>query len=313
MNDAGTASRREAPDRAAVFEAERRRLHGLAYRLLGSVSDAEDVVQEAWFRFDRVDLDAIDRPAAWLTTVVGRLGLDRLRARQRERADYVGPWLPEPVMAEPDPASDEADPADHAELSDSLTTAFLVLLEQLSPSERLTLLLADVFGEPFRDIAGVLGKSEAATRQLASRARSKLRDVDPELLDQRADPFTEQQRVAREFMVAVGTGDIDAAARLLAPEVVLLSDGGPHRHAARRPVIGSDRVARFLVNVAGRVDPHDSMSVGVTNRRPAFIMRRDGEPVWIFTADVVDGLVHRIHVMVNPDKLAAVDHHLDLL
>jgi RNA polymerase sigma-70 factor (ECF subfamily) len=300
-------------DRAAVFEAERPRLHGLAYRLLGSVSDAEDVVQEAWFRFERADLDTIDRPGAWLMTVVSRLGLDRLRARQRERADYVGPWLPDPVMAEPGPSSDEGDPAQHAELADSLTTAFLVLLEQLSPSERLALLLADVFGEPFRDVAGALGKSEAAARQLATRARSKLRAADPDLLERRADPFAAQQRVARQFVVALGAGDIEGAARLLAPEVVLLSDGGPSRHAARRPVVGSDRVARFLVNIAQRVDTRDSITVGVTNQRPAFILRRGGEPVWVFTADVVDGLVRRIHVMVNPDKLAAVDHRLDLL
>ena len=143
----------------AIFEAERPRLLGLAYRLLGSVVDAEDVVQEAWLRFARVDPDGLDRPAAWLTTVVSRLGLDRLRQRQRDRADYVGPWLPEPIVAEPSRPGvrPEADPADAAELADSLTTAFLVLLEQLNPQERLALLLADVFGEPFRDIAGVLG------------------------------------------------------------------------------------------------------------------------------------------------------------
>ena len=141
------------------FEHERPRLVGLAYRLLGSVADAEDVVQEAWLRWQQTDRDAIEQPAAWLTTVTSRIGLDRLRARQRDRADYVGPWLPEPIVV----PMDTADPAHHAELSDSLTTAFLVLLEELSPTERLVLLLADVFDQPFAEISTILGRS---TRRL---------------------------------------------------------------------------------------------------------------------------------------------------
>ncbi len=153
-----------------VFEAERPRLLGLAYRILGSAVDAEDVVQEAWVRWQAAH--DVERPAAWLTTVVSRLALDSWRAQQRKREDYVGPWLPEPVATEPDPA-------DRAEMADSLTFGFLVLLDELSAVERVVFLLADVFGEPFADIAATVGKSEAACRQIASRARRKLQESKP--------------------------------------------------------------------------------------------------------------------------------------
>ena len=157
------------------FEHERPRLVGLAYRLLGSVADVEDVVQEAWLRWQQNDLDAIEQPAVWLTTVTSRIGLDRLRARQRDRADYAGPWLPEPIVV----PMDTADPAHHAELSDSLTTAFLVMLEELSPTERLVLLLADVFDQPFAEISTIsLGRSTDACRQVASWARRKVREAE---------------------------------------------------------------------------------------------------------------------------------------
>ena len=153
-----------------IFEAERPRLLGLAYRILGSAVDAEDVVQEAWVRWQGAQ--GIERPAAWLTTVVSRLALDAWRAQQRKREDYVGPWLPEPVATEPDPA-------ERAEMADSLTFGFLVLLDELSPVERVVFLLADVFGEAYTDIAATVGKTEAACRQIASRARRKLQESKP--------------------------------------------------------------------------------------------------------------------------------------
>ncbi|GIU86471.1 MAG: RNA polymerase sigma factor SigJ [Acidimicrobiia bacterium] len=239
-------------DAVAVFERERPRLTGLAYRLLGSLTDAEDVVQEAWVRWQRADRSAVERPEAWLTTVVSRLGLDRLKARRRDRAVYVGPWLPEPLVA---PAgaphgSVPPGPEAHAELADSLTTAFLLLLERLTPEERLAVLLADVFREPFARIAGILGRSEPAARQLASRARRRLRDAAT------AEPVPvrpgdeEQARVVSGLLAALAAGDVDGAARLLAPGVVLVADGGPDRRAARRPVVGPARVARLLVYLA---------------------------------------------------------------
>jgi RNA polymerase sigma-70 factor (ECF subfamily) len=302
-----------------IFEEQRPRLLGLAYRLLGSVADAEDVVQEAWFRFDRVDLASIARPAAWLTTVTSRLGLDKLRARQRDRLDYVGPWLPEPIVESTSASAvgidaPSNDPADQAELADSLTTAFLVLLERLSPQERLAVLLADVFGEPFTDIAAVLDISDVAVRQLASRARRKLRDGDPTRSDRRPSPLAEQQLVATQLVAALVAGDIAATARLLAPDVVVLSDGGALVHAARRPVVGADRVSRFMINLAKRAGAAsvDETDFCVVNNQPALIARQNGTPRFVVITEVVDGLVHRIHVVNNPAKLAALDHPVDL-
>jgi RNA polymerase sigma-70 factor (ECF subfamily) len=291
------------PDPVELFEHERPRLVGLAYRLLGSVTDAEDVVQDAWLRWERADHAAIERPAAWLTTVVGRIGLDRLRARQRDRAEYVGPWLPEPLVRAPDPA-------ELAELSDSLTTAFLLLLERLSPVERLVLLLADVFEEPFSSVAEVVGKSEAATRQLAVRARRKLTD------GREASPpacaTAEQRDVAGRFLAAVMHGDREAVVSLMHPDVVLLSDGGLKRHAARRPIVGAHRVERFVVNTAQRLrefTPH----AATINGAPGVVMRAGPHPVLALAVEVTDGLVQRITVVVNPDKLGAVDHPVDLV
>ena len=294
----------QAHDDLARFEAERKRLVGLAYRLLGSVSDAEDVVQEAWLRWQRADRTGIDEPAAWLTTVTSRIGLDRLRARQRDRAEYVGPWLPEPILTAPD----DADPARHAELSDSLTTAFLLLLEQLTPTERLVVLLADVFDQPFEEISRILGKSPAACRQLASRARRKLKETEP--ASARPDPDT--LAVAGAFISAALQGDQHTVMRLLAPDVVLVSDGGPDRHAARRPVIGADRVGRFVSNVVRRLPPEITAEPGLINGTPGFIVRASGAPYLTQAFEVVDGRITRISVVSNPSKLTALAHPVEL-
>ncbi|MFN8040494.1 MAG: sigma-70 family RNA polymerase sigma factor [Acidimicrobiales bacterium] len=365
-----------------MFEAERPRLVGLAYRLLGSLSDAEDVVQEAWLRWAGADRAAVDNPAAWLTTVTSRIGLDRLRARSRERASYVGPWLPEPLVEPLDLAAAEepavtadvrpsVDPADRAALADSLTTAFLVLLEELSPVERLVILLVDVFGEPFRLAAEVTGRSEAAVRQLAVRARRKLRattatdvsdaeavvrpavllasgldlggrrgegvdrparvpvdgavalgdgggegrpPVDPDgdlaaVPRRRRDAASpEAVRVATTLLGAVATGDLDAAMALLAPEVVLVSDGGADHHAARRPVLGADRVARLLVNLAKRVPEGAELVPGLVNGEPGVVVRHQGRTRFVLAIGVdPTGVVDHVSVVVNPDKLQAVD------
>jgi RNA polymerase sigma-70 factor (ECF subfamily) len=292
-------------DDLARFEAERKRLVGLAYRLLGSVSDAEDVVQEAWLRWQRADRASIDEPAAWLTTVTSRIGLDRLRARQRDRADYVGPWLPEPILTAPE----DADPARHAELSDSLTTAFLLLLEQLTPTERLVVLLADVFDQPFEEIARILGKSPPACRQLASRARRKLKETEPSAAS-RPDPDT--LAVAGAFISAALRGDQQTVLRLLSPDVVLVSDGGPDRHAARRPVVGADRVGRFVSNVVKRLPPGIKAEPGLINGTPGFIVRAGGAPYLTQAFDVVDGRITRISVVMNPSKLTALAHPVEL-
>lgn len=310
----GAAGRDEAW-RLTAFTAERPRLVGLAYRLLGSVTDAEDVVQEAWFRWARTDVDGIERPGAWLTTTVSRLGLDRLRARRRERVDYVGPWLPEPLVRPLDPtlvAADDrrTDPAASAELADSLTTAFLVMLERLTPEERLVLLLADVFGEPFPSVAETVGRTPDATRQLAVRARRKLRD-DVVSSDRRA-PAAEQLAVATAFVGAVMSGDLDAVRSMLHPDAVLTSDGGPHRHAARRPVVGADRVARFLVNIARRVPDDVRFDPVWVNGSPGVLVSFGGRPYMVNVVEVRDGRVVRQYSVSNPDKLAAVGRTVEL-
>jgi RNA polymerase sigma-70 factor (ECF subfamily) len=294
-------------DDVAVFERERPRLTGLAYRLLGSLSDAEDVVQEAWLRWQRTDRTVIERPEAWLTTVVSRLGLDRLRARRREQDRYVGPWLPEPLV-EPIDLSAKG-PAEHAELADSLTTAFLLLLEELSPTERLTILLADVFDESFASVATVLGKSESAVRQQAVRARRKLRAAAP---DARPSVDPDRLRVAEAFLAATAVGDVDTVLSLLAPDVVLLSDGGPHHRAARRPVIGPHRVSRLVLNLAGRLPTDAAIDLGSVNGSPGIVVRVDGHATYVLAVEVSAGLIHGLTVMVNPDKLAAVDRHIAL-
>jgi RNA polymerase sigma-70 factor (ECF subfamily) len=292
-------------DDTLTFMRERPRLVGLAYRLLGSLTDAEDIVQEAWFRWASADRASIERPVAWLTTVVSRLGLDRLRSVQRARLDYVGPWLPEPIVD----TRIGNDPEQSAELADSLTTAFLVMLEQLSPEERLVVLLVDVFGESFRTAATSIGRSEEACRQLATRARRKLR-ASPE---QRRSTDAEQLAIATAFVGAVMSGDIEAVRAMLTPTSVLVSDGGPHRHAARRPVLGPERIARFVINIAKRVGPDLSFDPVWVNGRPGVLVSLRGIPYMVTAVDVIDGQIDRYWSFLNPDKLQSVGRQLELV
>jgi RNA polymerase sigma-70 factor (ECF subfamily) len=281
-----------------VFEAERPRLLGVAYRMLGSLTDAEDVVQEAWLRWQRADRAGIDNPAAWLTTVTSRLSLDRLRAQRRRKEDYVGPWLPEPLVGGPGPE-------ERAELAESLTLGFLAILDRLGPVERAVFLLADVFGEPFPAIAAAVGKSEVACRQIASRARRRVRE-------ERAGAHPADRSLLERLVLAVSAGEVDAVMQLLAPDVVLVSDGGPRFRAARHPVVGPHRVARFLVNVAARwVDHAVAVEIETVNGAPALVVRSHTGAV-VVTADGVDDRVSAVRVIVNPDKLGALDHAVSL-
>ena len=281
---------------ADAFEVQRPRLIGLAYRMLGSMADAEDVVSEAWIRFDAADVDTIDRPAAWLTTVTSRLAIDRIRAQQRRREDYVGPWLPEPV-----PTSTTDDPAERLALSESLTLGFLVVLDRLAPTERAVFLLADVFGEPYADIAAAVGKSDEACRQIASRARRKVRE-------ERNARTSADEELVTDLVTAIGMGDVQGLISLLADDVVLVSDGGPDRHAARRPVIGTDRVSRLLINLGQRIPPDAQMGIESVNAAPALVIHTDAGAI-VVTADRDGaGQVAAIRMMLNPDKLGAMDH-----
>lgn len=290
------------PDTDDVFERERPRLVGLAYRMLGTVADAEDVVQDAWLRWRTLRPGAVDRPEAWLTTVTTRIALDHLRAARRRREAYVGPWLPEPLVA-------EAGPAEVAELAETLRFGFLAVLDQLQPVERAVFLLADVFGVPFADIAVTIGKSEPACRQIASRARKRVRPVDGSNhspVGPRAGR-RDQRAVVDALMTAVAMGDIDLALTYLAPDVICVSDGGAGRRAARRPVVGADRVVRFLVNLTRRHAGHLSARPASVNGDVGSVVSLDGT-VDVVTAFELEGdRVVTIRMVRNPDKLAHVE------
>ncbi len=287
----------------AALVAERPRLVGLAYRITGSRIDAEDIVQEAWLRARRTDPATIERPAAWLTTVVARLALDHLRSARHRRESYVGPWLPEPVLAPLTAATSGDDPANAAELAESLTFGFLRVLETLTPVERVVFLLADVFETPFAEIARVIDRSPEASRQVASRARRRVRagEVRHEVPDDAA-------RVVVELLDALAAGDADRAIGLLAEDVVLVSDGGPRAHAARRPVVGRDRVGRFVVNLARRmVDAAGRVEPALCNGEPGVVVHVGQRRLLAASVHVLDGEIAAVYVVVNPDKLAALD------
>lgn len=299
-------ARPPAPDPAtATFEALRPRLHGVAYRMTGSVADADDLCQEAWLRWSAVDHDGVRDPEAYLVRVVTRLAIDRARSAVARRETYVGPWLPEPVVgAGPrDPDEDRGDPARAAELADSLTFAFLVLLDELDPLERAVVLLHDVFGYPFGEVARVVDRSEAGTRQLASRARRRLAGA------RGPAPRPTQARfeaVVADLLTAVQAGDVGAVMEHLAPDVVQVDDGGPLQRAARRPVVGPERVARLWVNLAKR-GAHLELALAEVNRRPGLVATDDGRPFVVLSVELdAEGRVSRVFTQLNPEKLAHV-------
>jgi len=283
---------------AAEFEELRPRLFGIAYRMTGSVGDAEDACQDAWLRWQSVDRTSVDNAEAYLVRTVTRLAIDRLRSAQHRRETYVGPYLPEPLVAE-DPV---AQPETAAELADSLTFAFLVMLDELSPVERAVLLLHDVFGYTFDEVATMVDSSPAACRQLASRTRRKL-DHEHDAM-RRPDEAREHELVG-QLLATIARGDIDEVVHLLAPDVVLLSDGGAHRHAARRPVVGADRVARFLVNLAKRVLTADlEMRPVHVNGEPGLLLIANGQPDYVLSFSFTsDGQARRLYGQLNPEKL----------
>ncbi len=278
-------------------------LVGLAYRITGSRVEAEDIVQEAWLRARRTGASGIDNPAAWLTTVVARLALDHLRSARQRRESYVGPWLPEPVigtLAAP-PAAD--DPAGAAELAESVTFGFLRVLETLAPVERVVFLMADVFDMPFAEIARAVDRSPVACRQIASRARRRIRQGAP-----RQRVADDAGAVVGQLLEALAAGDVDRVLSLLAEDAVLVSDGGARAYAARRPVVGRDRVARFLVNTARRLAGLDlTFEATVVNGEPGVVVSGAGAHLLTLAAHVDAGAVIALYTVVNPDKLAALD------
>ncbi len=283
-----------------ALEGERRRLLGLAYRMLGTVADAEDAVQETyvrWYRLDDAERAAIDNPAAWLTRVASRVCLDALGSARARREQYVGEWLPEPVPSEWAMATSAPDPLDRVTLDDSVSSALLVVLESLTPAERVAFVLHDVFAVPFAEVAATTGRTPDAARQLASQARRRVRE-------RRAGVATRAQHdaVARAFAAATTTGDLDGLVALLDPDVVLRSDGGGRVSAARRPVVGADRVARFLLGLP-RLAPTGVVSPVETADGLSFLATVDGRVDTVLSVVVAGDRITDLYLVRNPDKL----------
>jgi RNA polymerase sigma-70 factor (TIGR02957 family) len=299
------ADRSEA---ALVFDEHRDLLVSVAYRVLGSVTDAEDAVQEAWLRWSGVDHSEVADPRAFLVRVTTRLAIDRLRRAKARRESYVGPWLPEPILTRQDPAEDVA-------MAESVSMAMLMVLETLSPLERAVFVLREAFGMPHAEIADVLGRKEEAVRQLAHRAREHVRERRSRFDADR----TEQRRVTERFLEATMGGDLQALMEVLSPGVTLVADGGGRALAPRRPVRGADKVARFLVAIVREeqtarfldsvgLEPSDEVRVNLAqvNGETGVVITAGDEPILALVTDVSDGLVRTIRVVANPEKLAGV-------
>jgi RNA polymerase sigma-70 factor (ECF subfamily) len=283
---------------AREFAEHRQVLIGAAYRVVGSVSDAEDVVQEAWLRWsgiDRQNRADIRDPRAYLIRITTRLALNRLREQKARREQYVGPWLPEPLATEDD------DPAAAVELADSVSMAMLVVLETLSPLERATFVLREVFELPYDEIADTLGRSEAAVRQLAHRAREHVHARQPR---HRVDKARHEELTMR-FMQAAGSGDFDQVVALLAPDAVLISDGGGKKKAALRPIHGAEKITRWLFAVLEQ-NPDFEVRMGTLNGETAFIAYDGDEPDSVAFLQSDNGRITEVYLVRNPDKLEHV-------
>ncbi|GLY53672.1 sigma-70 family RNA polymerase sigma factor [Lentzea sp. NBRC 102530] len=282
---------------ADVFGLHRTHLIGVAYRLTGSVADAEDAVQEAWPRFAKAE--GVKDARGWLTTVVSRICLDRLRSAAVRRETYVGSWLPEPLLT----TGEQDDPLASVVRSDGVRMAALVVLDRLTPDQRVAFVLHDAFSLPFNEIAEVLGVSEASARQHASRARKAVADADP---PPRA-ALAEQQEVLEKFMRAMASGDIDAVLELLHPDAVMIGDGGGKVRTAVNTVTGAEKVARFFLGLMrkyGFPEEHRPMFV---NGELGFVMPAYGEvTARVTTFTVHEGKVAAVYDIANPDKLAHV-------
>lgn len=277
-----------------AFEAERRTLTRLAYRMLGSVAEAEDVVQDAWLRWRSTDRSDIAAPAAWMKRTVANLCLDRLRSEKRRLAAYKGPWLPEPLI--------EAGPQDPLERAEDVSVAFLLALQRLSPLERAAFLLHDVFGEDHAALAQTLGRSEAAARQLVSRARTRLREAKP-----RFNPPAETvQRLLAAFLDAASRDDATALADILAEDCILVTDGGGRRKAALRPMIGRDDVIALIhgLNWRGTGLNVENLKLARINGAPGLLLNGEGGLSTLALEVDAGERIAAIYVVRNPDKLA---------
>ena len=279
------------------FERHRSLLFSIAYRMLGSVTDAEDMVQEAYLRWREVPEAEVRSPKSYLSAVVTRLSIDRLRSTRVQREEYVGPWLPEPLVSN---RAEEG--ADLVEFDETLSMAFLVVLESLNPVERAVFLLREVFDYDYEEISRIVDKSEANCRQIARRARSAVAARRP-----RFERSPEQEeRLTRRFVETCMSGDMEGLLELLSEEVTLWSDGGGKVAAAPYPIHGPERVVRFLLGVLRTVPPGFSVRPSWVNGGPGGVGYVDGYPTGVVTLEVEDSSVRGVHIVVNPDKLRAI-------
>ena len=289
-------------DDGEAFEAHRDLMFAVAYRMLGSVADAEDAVQDAWLRWSAASRADVLDPKAYLARVVTTTALNRLRSARARREAYVGPWLPEPLLTEAGP-----DAAERAELAESVSVAMLVVLESLTPDERAVFVLREVFGFGHAEIGAALGRSAPAVRQLAHRAREHVQARRP-----RFDVDWDQQReVTERFLAAAAGGDIDGLMTVLAPDVTLLTDGGGKARAALRPIVGARKAARFLAAISTRpymgMDISDmTLAAAEINGSPGTMIMTGGRAIAALTLTVSGGRITAIQLLANPDKLTAI-------
>jgi RNA polymerase sigma-70 factor (ECF subfamily) len=278
------------------FEQFRPHLQAVAYRMLGSVTEADDALQEAWLRLSRADTDDVANLGGWLTTVVGRVCLDMLRARRSRQEDYVGSWLPEPIVS----LDDQTDPEQEALLADSVGLALLVVLETLTPVERLAFVLHDMFGVPFDQIAPIVGRTPDAARQLASRGRRRVRGTAP---SPDAD-LARQREVVDAFLAASRAGDFEALVAVLDPDVIFRVDTGGLTALARPPVVGAAAVAEQVLSRGSRFAP--DARPALVNGTAGLVVMRGGRPFAVLGCTVADGRIVELDLIIDPDKLRGI-------
>ncbi|MCT9076059.1 RNA polymerase sigma-70 factor [Streptomyces fulvoviolaceus] len=283
-----------------VFEEHRPVLLGVAYRMLGRVADAEDVVQEAWLRWTAADRSEVSEPRGYLVRITTRLAIDRLRQLKARGETYVGPWLPEPYAT--DFGDTVPDTAERAVLADSVSLAVLVVLESLSPLERAVFVLREAFGYPYADIAAMLDRAEPAVRQLAGRARKHVEERRPRY---EVDPV-QRRDLTERFLAAAAEGDLEGLMSLLAPDVRLVGDSGGKSKAPLRVLESADKVGRFLVGVTQKGVPDLSFRFLELNGGPAVLVLSGDKPDSVFQLDILDGHIQSVYIIRNPDKLRSL-------
>lgn len=284
-------------DPTTIFDGYRAYLFAIAYRMLGSVMDAEDMVQETYLRWQQTEVDDVQSPKSFLAAIITRLCIDYLRSARVKRESYVGNWLPEPYLMDSGQSGETM-----AALSDSLSMAFLVLLESLAPTERAAFLLHDVFDYDYAEIAEILEKSPANCRQMVSRARQRLHHGRPRF----QATAEEQQQITAQFLQASLDGDMTGLLSLLAEDVVEYSDGGGKVPSAIYPLHGAEKVARFFIGLTKKAPPGTETRFGIANTHPALFVYLENQVITVILFDIVDGRIQHIYAVNNPDKLGHI-------